>query len=299
MSEATIRHFETNSAVSSALREAAALLSQQKANQFRALAYLKAADAIEELGEDISAIAVRGVADLEALPHIGPSLAAAIHEFVTTGKWTQLQRLRGNSNPEIVFQNVPGMGPVLAHVIHEHLHVDTLEALEVAAHDGRLAKVPGIGQRRLAIIRQSLAGMLARRRRGGPNQSEQPLPPVEILLDVDREYQEKSRRGELQLIAPKRFNPEAKAWLPVLHTERGKWQFSVFYSNTARAHDLGKTADWVVMFFSTDHQPEGQCTVVTETTGLLQGKRVVRGREKQCLEFWNEWSSSTPRTAIS
>jgi hypothetical protein len=201
-------------------------------------------------------------------------------QLATTGRWAQLERMRGRLDPEIAFQNIPGIGPAFARLIHEHLHIDTLEALEAAAHDGRLDTVPGIGERRSKIIRQSLASILARK---GPLLSSGhkiPLPPIEMILDVDREYRERAKSGDLKFIAPKRFNPKGEAWLPILHTERGSWHFTVLYSNTARAHELGKTADWVIVFYSSDHQVEDQCTVVTETNGPLKGQRVVRGREQ-------------------
>jgi putative hydrolase len=60
-------------------------------------------------------------------------------------------------------------------------------------------------------------------------------PGVEQLLDVAREYRDRVAAGELPLIAPKRFNPDAKAWLPILHANRGPWHFTAMYSNTARA----------------------------------------------------------------
>ncbi|MBI2719736.1 MAG: DNA-binding protein [Rhizobiales bacterium] len=282
MSGNVVAYHETNRAVAAALREAASLLEQQTASQFRILAYLKAADAVEQYDDDIGEIAARGTGALEALPHIGPNLAAAIHELVTTGRWSQLERLRGALEPEAAFQTIPGIGPALARRIHDHLNVDTLQALEAAAHDGRLARVPGVGPRRAAIIRSTLAAMLARRRPMLAAGKQATAPAVDVLLDVDREYREKSRAGQLRLIAPKRFNPEDKAWLPILHTERERWHFTVLYSNTARAHELHKTNDWVVIFYSADHQPEGQCTVVSETAGPMKGHRVVRGREKEC-----------------
>lgn len=77
-----------------------------------------------------------------------------------------------------------------------------------------------------------------------------------------------------------------EAWLPILHTERGSWQFTALYSNTALAHNLGRTRDWVVIYFHTDSYIEGQRTVVTETHGSLQGKRVVRGRETECQKYY-------------
>ena len=86
----------------------------------------------------------------------------------------------------------------------------------------------------------------------------------------------------LPRIAPKRFNPDGKAWLPVLHTDRADWHFTALYSNTARAHELGRTNDWVVLYYYDGDHREGQCTVVTETHGPLAGARVVRGRESEC-----------------
>ncbi len=158
--------------------------------------------------------------------------------------------------------------------------MDTLEALEVAAHDGRLAAVPGIGARRAAAIRAGLSALLMRtgaRRRPG-NES----PSVAILLDVDREYRKCSADGKLPKIAPKRFNPEEIAWLPILHADRDKWHFTALFSNTARAHELGRTNDWVVVYYYDGDHQEGQNTIVTETSGSMKGERVVRGREAEC-----------------
>jgi len=86
----------------------------------------------------------------------------------------------------------------------------------------------------------------------------------------------------LARIAPHRFNPSGKRWLPVLHTERGAWHFTALFSNTPRAHELARTRDWVVVYFRADHEIEGQRTIVTETHGPLAGRRVVRGRESEC-----------------
>ena len=220
-----------------------------------------------------------GTDGLIKLPGIGKGLAAAIDEIARTGRLSQFDRLRGESAPELLFQGLPGVGPELAHAIHETLHVDTLESLEVAAHDGRLDDVPGIGSRRAAAIRAGLAAMLRRSRRHLSPAST--APPVEQLLAVDADYRRLAAAGKLPKIAPKRFNPEGDAWLPVMHTERGDWHFTALFSNTARAHQLGRTADWVVIYYYDGDHQEGQNTVVTETHGPLRGQRVVRGRERE------------------
>lgn len=276
---------EWNREVAMKLREAADLLALQGANPFRIMAFRNAAATILEMPRDIREIAENeGPEGLIAIPHIGRGIASAIIEIVATGRWGRLDRLRGELDAGRLFCSVPGIGPALAERIHDDLHIDSLEELEVAAHDGRLDAVPGIGRRRGAAIRASLAAMLGRPRSAWRAAAD--APPVAVLLNVDQEYRRKGDRGELPLIAPRRFNPEGLAWLPVLHTERGGWHFTALYSNTARAHDLGRTHDWVVIYYyDPDHQ-ENQCTVVTESRGSLEGRRVVRGREYECREFY-------------
>lgn len=270
-----------NRAIAEKLREAAEILEQQEANPFRVHAYRRAADTVAGLREDLRSMIEReGMAGVVALPGVGPRIAAAIDQLVRTGRWSQLERLRGTIEPDRLFQLVPGVGPTLARRIHEVLDADTLEALEIAAHDGRLAAVPGIGPRRSAMIRTELATMLGRAR-GRPFEHVAE-PSVTLLLEVDAEYRARAASGSLPSIAPRRFNPSGEAWLPVLHTERGGWHFTAMFSNTALAHRVGRTRDWVVLYFHTDHGPEGQRTVVTETRGALSGQRVVRGREVEC-----------------
>jgi DNA polymerase (family X) len=269
-----------NRDIAAQLRRMAEVLDWQLDNGFRATAYRKAAEAIDELGEPAEAIWRRaGIPGLMEIEHVGRGIAAAIGEMIASGRWTQLDRLTGELEPGKMFQSVPGIGPELAQRIHDSLHVETLEQLEQAAHDGRLDRVPGIGARRTAAIRAALGERLGRRSRAmAPVQR---AAPVDMLLDVDREYRERAAAGALRKIAPKRFNPTGEAWLPVLHAQRGDWRFTALYSNTANAHQLGKTRDWVVIYAHEDGDAEAQCTVVTETRGALRGRRVVRGRESE------------------
>ena len=285
----------SNQLIGDRLDEAADLLEQQRANPFRVRAYREAARTVGRLAESLTEIYERGgVEGLEALPGIGPRIAAAIAELLRTGRWSQLERLRGSLDAEQLFQTIPGVGPTLAQRLHEVLRVDTLEALELAAHDGRLAAVPGISRRRAAALRASLAQMLGRAR--GRRREATEEPPVEMLLDVDREYRDAAADGQLPRIAPRRFNPTGEAWLPILHTERDHWHFTALFSNTFRAHALERTRDWVVVYFHADAHPEGQRTIVTETSGALEGRRVVRGRESECLVSYGiaERSQGTP-----
>jgi putative hydrolase len=113
-------------------------------------------------------------------------------------------------------------------------------------------------------------------------------PPVALLLDVDDEYRRRAAAGELRTIAPRRFNPEGRAWLPILHTQRVRWHFTALYSNTAREHALGRTDDWVTISFADGGHHDRQRTVGTETYGPERGLRVVRGREAKCASLRRE-----------
>lgn len=276
-----------NSALAARLREYADLLEQQDADGFRIAAYRRAAETLDALDQPaIEVFAAQGRAGLDALPAIGPSIATALAEMLTTGRWSQLERLRGALDPERLFRTIPGVGPELAARLHETLEAESLEALEIAAHDGRLEKVPGIGRRRAELIRSLLAERLGRRRLRRVT-APQARPPIDLILDIDRVYREKAAAGALRRIAPKRFNPSGEAWLPVLHERRDGWDFTALFSNTSLAHQLRRTGDWVVIYHHSDTVPEGQCTVVTETRhGPLLDRRVVRGREEECRQHY-------------
>ena len=160
---------------------------------------------------------------------------------------------------------------------------------EIVRNEGfkGVIELPGIGRGiGTAIVEGALTDRLGHRHFKWPPHS--PGPPVALLLDLDRQYRTKAGQGQLRKIAPKRFNPAGEAWLPVLHASRNGWQFTVLFSNTQRAHELQKTNDWVVAYFHTDSEPEAQCTIVTETRGPLEGRRVVRGREGDCIAYYAE-----------
>ena len=213
------------------------------------------------------------------------AIARALQVLVETGHLSLLDRLSGDTRTPDPFATVPSIGPKLARRIHEELGIETLYELELAAWDGRLARVPGVGRGRVRAVRESLAGQFRRTPPAAALGAAEAEPPVAELLGVDEEYRARAERGQLALIAPKRFNPTGEAWLPVLHASRGERHYTALFSNTARAHELGRTRDWVVVYRD-DPGGAGHWTVVTARRGLLKGRRVVRGRERECTTFY-------------
>ena len=271
-----------NQTIAGHLDEVANLLAQQGANRFRVGAYRHAATTVRHLAQPVAEIFARdGLPGLEALPGVGESIARAIRDLLLHGRLAMLDRLRGEHDPLLLLGSVPGIGRTLARKLHDDLGIESLADLETAAHDGRLEILAGLGAKRLAGIRDSLAHRLGRTR--SPAHASNPAAPPDVaeLLDVDREYRSAAAADRLKKIAPLRFNPTREAWLPVLHTSRGPRHYTALFSNTAHAHALRKTNDWVLLYYD-GADGEHQCTVITSEFGPLQGQRLIRGREQDC-----------------
>src|SRR5918997_400645 len=128
-----------------ALNEIAALLELHGDNKFKTRAYRQAAKAVLALdADDITPLHRRG--ELAALKGLGPATLAVLEDLVTTGDSEYLELLR-EKTPEGLLEmlRVPGLGTAKIHLIHEGLGIGTVQELEVAARDGRLASLKGFG----------------------------------------------------------------------------------------------------------------------------------------------------------
>ncbi|AOZ04346.1 hypothetical protein BKK81_33805 (plasmid) [Cupriavidus sp. USMAHM13] len=65
-------------------------------------------------------------------------------------------------------------------------------------------------------------------------------------------HRENARALAQPTIAPKHLSAEVKTLLPVLHATRDGRSFTALYSDTMRAYELGRTGDWVVLYFYDD-----------------------------------------------
>ena len=278
-----------NREIAARLEQLAEFLDARYANPYRVRAYRIAATTLRELDRPVMEIWQReGMEGLQRLPGVGISIARSIQQLLTTGRLNLLEQLRSETSPEQILATVPGIGPKLARRIHNELGIESLADLERSAYDGRLAQVPGFGMGRLRAVRESLSGRLHRRPQAALTPRTRPTadqPAVGELLAIDRHYREKARGRELPRIAPRRFNPTREAWLPVLHMESGDVHYTALFSNTARAHELGMIHDWVIIYRDAPQGKE-QWTVVTARYGALCERRIVRGREAECLAFY-------------
>jgi hypothetical protein len=193
-----------------------------------------------------------------------------------------LNPIDAQREPNRQLTSLPGIGVRTAEQLRDRLGITTLEALKEAATEDRLAAI-GIAGGRLRLLCDELEHRLGMLRKPKVPENE---PAVADLLALDEDYRRRGEKGDLPKIAPREFNPEGECWLALLRGERAGWKMRALFSNTAVAHRLGMTRDWVVVYFEKD-RTSGQRTVVTETRGDLAGKRVVRGRENECRAYYH------------
>ena len=100
------------------------------------------------------------------LDTLGEAPLAVVRDLADTGDSALFERLREDT-PEGLLEmlRVPGLGPTRIHRIHAGLDIDTLQELEAAARDGRLASLPRFGARAAA---QVLNGIASLREQGSP-----------------------------------------------------------------------------------------------------------------------------------
>jgi DNA polymerase (family 10) len=137
--------------------EMAELLELTGETGFRVRAYDRGARALSGHGADLSSLSER---ELAAIPGVGKAIAAKVREYLDTGRVAKLEELRAQVPPGLrALVRVPGLGPAKARLVHERLGVSSPEELAGAVAAGRVAGLPGMGQRTEANLRRALERM--------------------------------------------------------------------------------------------------------------------------------------------
>lgn len=184
------------------LRRIAALLELQGTDRFRARAYAHAADAVRALPADDIAPLYRSGA-LSTLRGVGPATLAVLADLVETGESSLLERLRAET-PESVVEmlRVPSLTPAKIAALHRELGVTSLDELELAARDGRLARVRGFGPKTVQRVLRDIAVVRGRAGRLLFGDAVEEYERVSVDVATHPDVTRVEPAGELRRIAP-------------------------------------------------------------------------------------------------
>jgi DNA polymerase (family 10) len=125
---------------------------------YKTLAYRKAAENLTGLGREASEYWKEG--KLEDIPGVGKAIAEKIDELLRTGQLHFLEKLRAEVPEGLAgWLKVPGLGPKKVALIWKELGITTLPELELAAKEGKLRGLPGMGEKSEAQILEGLASL--------------------------------------------------------------------------------------------------------------------------------------------
>ena len=122
---------------------------------FKVIAYRKASRILEELTEDIEAIAREK--KLQDIPGIGSGIAQKIEEYLQTGQMKKYTEVL-SSIPEGLLKllEIQSLGAKTIHLAHKELQVNGLEGLKKVIEDGSLAKLYGMGEKKVENIKKGI-----------------------------------------------------------------------------------------------------------------------------------------------
>ena len=245
---------------------------------YKTLAYRKAAENLSGLGREASEYWKEG--KLEDIPGVGKAIAEKIDELLRTGQLEFLERLKAEVPEGLAgWLKVPGLGPKKVAMIWKELGITTLPELELAAREGKLRGLPGMGEKSETAILEGLAS-LGRRSGRIPLGRAYPLAQ-EIILGLKKikgvvEAQPvgslrrmRSTVGDLDiLVAANESAPVMEAFtrLPGVNRVLGKGETK----SSIEFHDGVRAQVWV-------HPPERFGTALQYATGSKEHS--VRLRE--------------------
>jgi DNA polymerase (family 10) len=145
-----------NRSMAQLLAETADLLEIGGGDPFRIRSYRRAAEAVESSTLQLSAIA-GDPKKLQEIPGIGKGMAANIRELEQAGTLPLREELLLKYKPTMLeLLRLPGMGPKTVALLWDALQVGSVEELEKAIAEGRLAGLPRFGDKLVEKLRKGI-----------------------------------------------------------------------------------------------------------------------------------------------
>jgi DNA polymerase (family 10) len=165
-----------NTEIAKVFEDMADLLELKGENKFKIRAYQRAARAIDYLPKEIEIMLEEGE-DLQSIPGVGEAIAKKTIELVNTGKLGAYEELKAGFPEGITaLLEIPGIGPKTANKLSTDLGIQSVEELEKAIEDGRVAQLFRLGDKTAENILQQIQAL---------RRKDQRIPIGEALPVVD------------------------------------------------------------------------------------------------------------------
>ncbi len=174
-----------NKEVAQKFYELAGLSELAEENPFKARAYLKVAQQIENLPVPVEDLAREG--KLTSIKGVGKASANKILQYLNTGHIDKLEELKKKIPESLLeLEKVPELGVRRAKILFDTLGIQSVESLKKAAMQGKIRNLPGFGEKIEKGILKGLEDMKNR-------QSERisigiALPLAESIVDELKKY---------------------------------------------------------------------------------------------------------------
>jgi len=143
--------------VAQVLEDVASLLElKEGSNPFEVRAYENAARAVSALDGDIEQMTREG--KLKGVPGLGSTIIKRIEELVNSGQMALYDELVATTpQVKLDMRRIPGVGPKKINAMYNQLHINSIEELEQACKEDKVAALPGFGKKTQDKILQGLA----------------------------------------------------------------------------------------------------------------------------------------------
>ena len=148
-----------NGELAAIFERTAQLVELTGGNTFRAVAFQRAARALEALPDDVGQMArsEKPIAALTSISGIGKGLAEKIIEYVNTGRIAEVDELAAQVPPGVTeLLNIPGLGPKTIALFWKEAGITSLEQLKAKLATDELAKLPRMGLKKIEAMRKSI-----------------------------------------------------------------------------------------------------------------------------------------------
>lgn len=183
----------TNHDTANLLRNIAAAYTIKNENKFRfqIIAYQKAADAIEGSNQEVEELYKED--KLDSIPGIGKSIEAHLKELFKTGKVKHFdEATEGIPRSLFPLLSIPTFGPKRAFKLVKEFKLNNpetvLDDLEKLAERGKIAQIPGFGEK----SQKDIIRVLSEYKEGRKKKARMVLPYASLFSDKVIEYLKKS-----------------------------------------------------------------------------------------------------------